>query len=125
MNPHSLRKSLQSLLFVFLVLITFSSCSPSKKLQSTGNDASVIAVQNVDKQDGSSFQNAVVIKEKSESTGISAEYSWLAKNYPGYRSLGQSLVYDKNKPYDIIKIRTADGKEKEIYFDISNFFGKF
>ena len=27
--------------------------------------------------------------------------------------------------YDIITILTADGVEKEVYFDISRFFGKF
>jgi len=37
----------------------------------------------------------------------------------------QSLVFKNNKPYDILSIKTADGTEKKIYFDISNYFGKF
>ena len=29
------------------------------------------------------------------------------------------------KPYDVLTLDTADGKEIKVYFDISNFFGKF
>jgi len=34
-------------------------------------------------------------------------------------------VFEEDKPYDIIKIKTKEGNLIEIYFDISNFFGKF
>jgi predicted RNA-binding protein associated with RNAse of E/G family len=36
----------------------------------------------------------------------------------------QSLVFHEGKPYDILHIETIDGVQKEIYFDISSFFGK-
>lgn len=75
--------------------------------------------------DGSSYAQAVVIEEKSESTGVTAEYAWLKKHYPGYRMKSQSLNFHKNKPYDILSIVPAEGEEKEVYFDISNFYGKF
>jgi len=37
----------------------------------------------------------------------------------------QSLTHNNKKPYDILKIETVEGKEVEVYFDISNFFGKY
>jgi hypothetical protein len=76
-------------------------------------------------KDGSSFENAVIIQETTESKGVDAEYKWLRDNFPGYKSGGQSLDDYKGKPFDIITITTSDGKEKSIYFDISGFFGKF
>ena len=75
--------------------------------------------------DGSSFANAIVIKEKSEATGGAAEYAWLRKNYPGYHTKMQSLVYHDKKPFDILHVVLANGTEKDFYFDIGNFFGKF
>jgi len=75
--------------------------------------------------DGSSYDRAIVIMAKSEMTGTTAEYAWLRKNYPGYKTKMQSLNYYKKKPYDILHVVLADGMEKAFYFDISNFFGKF
>jgi len=72
----------------------------------------------------SSFKNAIVIKEKTERTGVNAEYKWIAEHYPDAKVLQQRLVNNNGKPYDIIDIKTKSGK-KSIYFDISNFFGKF
>jgi hypothetical protein len=74
---------------------------------------------------GTNYENAIIIEEKTETSGVRAEYDWLIKNYPGYTNLRQFLNVDKNKYYDIISIRTAGGQEKDIYFDISNFYGKF
>ncbi len=74
---------------------------------------------------GLSYQGAVVIQKKTETLGVKAEYRWLEDNYPGYKMIQQSLNFHNKKPYDILKIKTANGKTKEIYFDISNFYGKF
>jgi hypothetical protein len=76
-------------------------------------------------RDGSSFEKAVIINETSESTGDPAEYAWLALNYPGYIMNSQSLVYHNKHPYDILNFQTHEGVSKKIYFDISNFFGKW
>lgn len=102
-----------SLLALICTLITFSSCHHHKAATTSA------------KVEGSSFADAVVINETSETTGVAAEYDWLKVHYPGYKTLGQSLVYNEGKPYDIIEIKTADGKKEKVYFDISHFFGKF
>jgi hypothetical protein len=76
-------------------------------------------------QDGNSYETAVVIQEKSETTGVSAEYKWCSEHYPGYKTQSQALSGKNGKRYDVLTIVTADGSQKKVYFDISNFFGKF
>jgi hypothetical protein len=115
------------LLVLFVPAIIASSCSSSKK--SSGSKSPSNAEVNVanapeSEQDGTSFEKAVFIKEKAETAGVHAEYEWLKEHYPGYKSLGQSLLYKGKKPYDKLSIETASGEKKEVYFDISNFFGK-
>jgi predicted Zn-dependent protease len=81
--------------------------------------------RNNDSNDGSSYEKAIVIEEKSEKKGVDAEYAWLRQNYPGCRVGKQALNFKDKKPYDILTITTAEGETRQIYFDISNFFGKF
>jgi hypothetical protein len=78
-----------------------------------------------EKNDGSSFETAVVIMEETEDKGVAAEYAWLKQRYPGYRMKRQSLATHDGKPFDIITIITASGEETSVYFDISRFFGKW
>nr|WP_294949657.1 hypothetical protein [uncultured Mucilaginibacter sp.] len=101
-------------LVLALSLLIFASCSSTKKL------AGVSVAQ-----DGSSYKTAIVITETHEQQGIDAEYAWLRAKYPDYKARGQSLSNQDKKPYDIIHITTAEGKDLDVYFDISNFFGKF
>ncbi len=110
-----------TLLFLAILSVLFS-CS-TKKLGNTSTSISSRSV--LPANDGSSYEKAVVIQEKSEMTGVDAEYAWLRKYYPGYKFNGQSLNSHEKKSYDIISIVTADGEKKDVYFDISNFFGKF
>jgi hypothetical protein len=76
-------------------------------------------------RDGSSFKKAIIITDSTEGAGIKAEYNWLAINYPGYTTNSQSLSMNEKRPYDILFITTKDGAKKEVYFDISNYFGKW
>jgi uncharacterized protein YceK len=101
-------------LFLFLIIsaLLLSGCSSTKKLAGTT-------------QDGTSYQTAIIIREKQERTGIDAEYAWIRSKYPNSSTRGQALTYHNKKPFDIIKITTAAGKELDVYFDVSNFYGKF
>jgi len=98
-------------------LVSISSCSQ----KTTGSATSTMQAG---ERDGSSYEKAIIIQEKSEGKGVNAEYTWLRENYPGYKTMGQSLNHHEGKPYDIIRIKTSGGTEKSIYFDISHFFGK-
>ncbi len=105
-------KKLLSLALVFTIFL--ASCASGGKLKQDNTN-----------RDGSSFDKAIVITEKTETTGVDAEYKWLSDHYPGYTSSGQALVYHDKRPYDILNIKTSTGTPMKVYFDISNYFGKF
>lgn len=73
---------------------------------------------------GSGFASAIVVHAKNEESGVRAEYDWIRANLPGFRPEGQSLVSHGGKPYDIIVVVAKSGEKREVYFDISEFFGK-
>jgi hypothetical protein len=85
----------------------------------------------LDKQDdrGDSFETAIVIQAENTDDGIRQEYAWVHLHY-GKRDVdwqfeGQALSFHDDRPYDILRLILADGTKKDIYFDISSFFGKF
>jgi hypothetical protein len=112
----------KQIIFLF-VLFLFTSCASSKKL--TEGAPVKQGIESSEQRNGSSFAQAIIIKEKTERTGVDAEYDWLRKNYPGYKMKMQALLSEKGKFYDRLDITTAAGEAKSIYFDISNFYGKF
>ncbi|MDR2717564.1 MAG: hypothetical protein LBB89_05820 [Treponema sp.] len=64
------------------------------------------------------------------SLGISAEYAWIRYTYPEYSTVMQSLIEikinDKTLPCDLLLIKNNNtGELKNIYFEISDFFGKW
>lgn len=112
---------MKKFLFLLCFALLLASCTLSKKVADQTSAASSVSTIN----DGSSFQKAIVIKERAEGKGVDAEYDWLRQNYPGYKFRKQMLTENKKIPYDIIEIVTAEGQTKQVYFNISNFFGKF
>jgi len=115
---------MKTIVYLFAFSIVFASCASHKKVVQGSTNATSTSAPTVS-GDGSSFEKAVYITENQETPGIHAEYAWIREKYPNYKLKGQSLSNYKNKPYDIIHITTADGKDMDIYFDISNFYGKF
>jgi len=79
--------------------------------------------------DGTSFENAVIIKAKTTSEGISKEYMFISMFYGNrdkdWELIMQSLQEHNNKSFDVIEIKLKNGEVKEVFFDITNFFGKF
>jgi ABC-type glycerol-3-phosphate transport system substrate-binding protein len=111
--------------FLSLVLvIVLAACSPSKKTAPKKAPTNKITRTDIFRG-GTSFENAIVIKVRNERTGVEEEYKWLSLNYPGYSTIRKSQTNKGKKHYDIIKIKTRDGQEKEIYFDTTSFFGKW
>ncbi|NQY07555.1 MAG: hypothetical protein HRT68_15505 [Flavobacteriaceae bacterium] len=90
---------------LIVCLIIMASCSSTKNI---GN------VQ----RDGSSFEKAII------ANSISSEYEYVRKVCSDCQLLGQSLVFEKKKPYDILKLKKPNGEEVSYYFDISKFYGK-
>jgi hypothetical protein len=110
-----------SMLLIFITLL--SSCKHQSAAGSGSGGSNKTTATS--EGGGTSFADAVVIDADNESTGVDAEYAWLKSHYPGYRLIKQSLVTHEGKPYDVMNIKTAGGEKKDVYFDISAFFGKF
>lgn len=74
---------------------------------------------------GSSIKDAVVITASSEKKGYRAAYIWLHDHFPGSRFQSEGFDYDNTADYYAeIKIVTADGKSRTVFFDTTSFFGK-
>ncbi|PLX08835.1 MAG: hypothetical protein C0596_05945 [Marinilabiliales bacterium] len=85
-----------------------------------GNYSAWLSQQNEILLDGAGTSYKKAIKVSS----IAEEYEWLAKNYPGYKFIQQSLIFEDGTPYDVLEFELKKGERKKIYFDISSFFGE-
>src|SRR4051812_2120051 len=74
--------------------------------------------------DGSSFEKAILIKHATEGTGVKSEYRYIEQHFPGSKVGMQALQNNNKRMYDVLTIQTSEG-EKKVYFDITEFFGKF
>lgn len=74
--------------------------------------------------DGTSCATAVVVLGGDAFSGIAAEYAWLDRRYPGYKKILQRLTTCNDRAADLIRIRTSEGHEVDVFFDISDFYGK-
>lgn len=75
--------------------------------------------------DGSSMEKAIIIKGAVDSTdGVAAEYAYIKKKYKNYDTKMQGLQQKNGKKYDVITFATKEGNVT-LYFDITDFFGKF
>ena len=75
-------------------------------------------------RDGSSFERAIIIDEKTERAGIDAENAQLLALFPGSKRVSQRYEVYKDKQHEIVNISTADAREVAVYFDVSSYFGK-
>jgi hypothetical protein len=75
--------------------------------------------------DGSSKEQAIIILgAANETAGVDAEYDYLESKYGVFEIESQTYIGDKDKSYDVLNIKLADGIREEIWFDITNFYGK-
>ncbi|MGH7286121.1 MAG: hypothetical protein ACRELY_31765 [Polyangiaceae bacterium] len=79
--------------------------------------------------DGSSQKQAVLIHgAHGENDGVAAEYKYLEMVYGAegerWNRREQSLLEDNGRSYDELDF-TLDGKNATIYFDITEYFGKY
>lgn len=70
---------------------------------------------------------AVTVETTVEETGVHSERMWIKEFFPNYSHNSQHLlkhkIEDKELPFDLIPIHNDENK-KDIYFEISSFFGK-
>jgi hypothetical protein len=75
--------------------------------------------------DGSSLAQAILIHgAQGEVDGVPSEYDWLAANRPGWKAMGQSLISGGSRKFDVLHI-TNGSQQADVYFDITEYFGKF
>ena len=70
-----------------------------------------------DGRDGTSVEKALIVGS------IDEEYRWLWAHYPGCETQEQRLESRGDRPFDVVTIRTRQGAEVEVYFDVSRLFG--
>ncbi len=69
-------------------------------------------------RDGSSFDKAVIVGS------VRAEYLYIDRTWHDSNIASQVVTDHNGVPFDVVSIRTKDGKEKDVYFDISKFYRK-
>ena len=116
--------------FLFIVFLLIAGCEPAQKQtnQTAGHTTTSnppIKDVSFSGGDGSSIENAVIIKAPNNFIGVKAEYDWIKKNHPGWKLVTQSVVNKKGKLYDKMDFQTPEGQAVTLYFDITDFFGKF
>ena len=72
---------------------------------------------------GSCFEEAIVISDCNHMEGIDCEYHVLSTMFKNYRLIRQSLLQHEDKIFDEMNIE-VDDQVFNIYFDITNFYGK-
>jgi len=89
-------------------------------------------------QDGLSFETAVALEAKTQVEGVAAQQAWIEKNLPGARpapppkvnsdeeivSFGQEAIQHNGRLYSVVHLQMQDGKLRDVYFDITGYFGK-
>jgi len=78
---------------------------------------------------GKSREEAVIIRGAlDEIEGVNSEYNWLEQNFGEenleWEMLGQELIDEGDRQYDILRIKFLNGEVKEFWFDITEFYGE-
>jgi hypothetical protein len=61
---------------------------------------------------------------RSTEAGVRAEYEFLEARYPKWQLLMQVLVHEADRHFDRIEFEAIEGRNVEVYFDITDWFGK-
>jgi len=79
---------------------------------------------------GASPEDAIIIYGAAHhSEGVRAEYDYLDMQFGrqgvDWSLVLQALLHHESRPIDRMSIMLADGSAYDVYFDLSEFFGKF
>ncbi|MBK6680710.1 MAG: hypothetical protein IPG53_12095 [Ignavibacteriales bacterium] len=80
--------------------------------------------------DGQTKETAIkIVGAENGFQGIEAEYKYL-KLFAEYleeeiKVVSQTLDHDEDKSYDIFLLQFEDGEERELWFDITDFYGNY
>lgn len=92
-------------LFATVLVLTIAGCSMTS-INDTGG------------RDGSSAEKAVIVGS------VRSEYIYIDRTWAGSNIMSQIVTEKEGKPYDVVRIKTKEGVEKDVWFDISKFYRK-
>jgi len=74
---------------------------------------------------GSTKEEAVIILgAESELEGVDAEFEFIQSLHTNFELDSQTFLDEGNKKYDILTVRLPGGTKEDIWFDISDFYGR-
>ncbi len=74
--------------------------------------------------DGSSLENASIISDCNNTEGVRQEYLLIEKTFANFKLVRQELLDKNNRKYDKFELE-INGEKVELFFDITEFFGKY
>lgn len=127
---------MKKIICIILISLTLAGCktayvsSQSDKPLSNYSQKPDLSKVTYEGGDGKTMETAIIVKAANERDGIAAEYAYVATLYGQVRSnwnlVAQYSSSKNNKQYDVLKIKlTKNDQIVEIYFDITEFYGKF
>ena len=76
--------------------------------------------------DGILLEQAVVIlNAENTKQGVAVENLWMKWKFGGSKKLEQQLSTVEERQYDVVTVELAGGERQEIWFDITDFYGKW
>jgi len=76
--------------------------------------------------EGTDCDNAVVIKGAATTLiGLRAQNVWIDTHFPGAERLRTQQGDCASGITDVVEIKTSEGERKRVYFDITDFYGKW
>lgn len=73
--------------------------------------------------EGISAETALIVEAPNESEGVSLEYLWIGTHLPLATTLSQSLMFEGDRVYDVLLVNPLNGGEREVWFDITDWYG--
>ena len=77
---------------------------------------------------GDSLENPIIIDAPDAITGVALEHGYIDEFINSLdgdvESIQQNLIIDNGNKYDQVIVTMNDGIERELFFDISSFFGR-
>ncbi len=104
------------------ICVLVFACSSPKKTTSKRTASTVTAEDLL--RGGTSFNNAVILLVQSEREVLDEEYKWLSYSYPKYGLIKRTHLVRENRHFDIVRIKTQKGQQKDVYFDCTKFWAK-
>lgn len=123
-----MKKSIPLLFVIAMVSCTTTKSTKASDYWNQPADLSKIVYEG---GDGKSLENAVIIKNaENEINGVASEYAYISKGYgkkfTDWKPVGQSTQTIDNKKIDLIMVSIIAKQQTDtIYFDITDFYGKF